>query len=87
MLNTTGERTIYAYDVGNKGTKIPNKCSFYLGQDWVPDGLTVAATGVVPTGAGKGVDIIARISEPIMRTQTNYTVQNCACVELDLKEV
>lgn len=69
-FNTTGPRAIYAWDVSNEGTKISNKRAFYLSQDWVPDGVKVAANGVVLTGAGKGVDVIAPTGELIMRIQT-----------------
>lgn len=64
--------------MSNNGTKIANKRAFYLSQDWVPDGLKVAANGVVLTGAGKGVDVIAPTGELVLRIQTNYTVQNFA---------
>lgn len=84
-FNTTGPRTIYAFDVANNGTKISNKRSFYLSQDWVPDGLKVAQNGLVLTGAGKGVDVIAPTGELVMRIQTNYTVQNFAWVGPELK--
>ena len=76
--NTTGRRTIYAYDVGQNGTKISNKRSFYLAQDWVPDGLKVSAEGLVVTGSGKGVDVIDPTGQLLIRVQTNYTVQNFA---------
>ena len=84
-FNTTGTRTIFAFDVANNGTKISNKRSFYLAQDWVPDGLKVAQNGLVLTGAGKGVDVIAPTGELIMRIQTNYTVQNFAWVGENLQ--
>lgn len=57
-FNTTGPRTIYDFDVAKNRTKISNKRSFYLSQDWVPDGLKVAENGIVLTGAGKGVDVL-----------------------------
>ena len=78
QFNTTGPRTIYAFDVDASGTKVNNKRSFYLSQDWVPDGVKVAANGVVLTGSGSGVDVIAPTGELILRIQTNYTVQNFA---------
>ena len=85
QFNTTGPRTIYAFDCLNNGTKIINKRAFYLSQDWVPDGLKVAQNGAVLTGAGKGVDVIAPTGELVMRIQTNYTVQNMAWTGDDLK--
>jgi sugar lactone lactonase YvrE len=86
-FNATGPRTIYAFDVANNGTLIFNKRSFYLAQDWVPDGLKVAANEVVLTGAGIGVDVIAPTGELILRIQTNYTVQNFAWVGRNLTEL
>ena len=43
--------------------KITNKRSFYLSQDWAPDGLKVAMKGPGVTSAEKGVDVIAPIGE------------------------
>ena len=76
--NTTGKRTIYAYDVANNGTKISNKRAFYLAQDWVPDGLKVSREGLVVTGTGHGVDVLDDLGQLLIRIQTNYTVQNFA---------
>ena len=84
QFNTTGPRTIYAFDASSDGKTINNKRAFYLSQDWVPDGLKVAANGAVLTGAGKGVDVIAPTGELILRIQTNYTVQNFAWTGTDL---
>ena len=84
-FNATGHRTIYAYDVGNNGTKITNKRAFYLAQDWVPDGLKVSAEGLVVTGAGYGVDVLDEVGQLLIRIQTNYTVQNFAWTGPDLK--
>jgi sugar lactone lactonase YvrE len=84
-FNTTGRRSIYAYDVSNNGTKISNRRSFYLAQDWVPDGLKVSAEGLVVTGAGHGVDVLDDMGQLLIRIQTNYTVQNFAWTGSDLK--
>lgn len=76
---TVGKRTIYAYDVLGNGTFRGNKRSFFLSQDWVPDGLKVAANGYVVTGTGKGVDVLdGETGAVVVRVQTNYTVQNFA---------
>jgi sugar lactone lactonase YvrE len=84
-FNTTGRRSIYAYDVSNNGTKVVNRRSFYLAQDWVPDGLKVSAEGLVVTGSGHGVDVLDDIGQLLIRIQTNYTVQNFAWTGSDLK--
>lgn len=85
-FNTTGKRTIYAYDLSADATYLTNKRAFYLAQDWVPDGLKVAANGYVVTGAGKGVDVLSETGDLLLRVQTNYTVQNFAWVGPDLTE-
>jgi sugar lactone lactonase YvrE len=77
-FNTTGKRAIYAFDVTNNGTRISNKRSFYLAQDWVPDGLKASQEGLVLTGSGHGVDILDDVGQLLIRIQTNYTVQNFA---------
>ncbi|KIY02414.1 uncharacterized protein Z520_02552 [Fonsecaea multimorphosa CBS 102226] len=77
-FNTTGKRTIYAWDVSNNGTRISNKRAFYLAQDWVPDGLKVSQEGLVLTGSGHGVDVLDDAGQLLIRIQTNYTVQNFA---------
>jgi sugar lactone lactonase YvrE len=84
--NQTGPRTVYKYDRVDNGTHITGKRPIWLSQDWVPDGLKVAANGYVLTGAGSGVDILDPFGVLIARVQTNYTVQNFAWVGDDLKE-
>jgi sugar lactone lactonase YvrE len=84
--NQTGARTVYKYDRVDNGTHITGKRPIWLSQDWVPDGLKVAANGYVLTGAGSGVDILDPFGVLIARVQTNYTVQNFAWVGEDLKE-
>ena len=74
-FNTTGQRTIYAYDVSSNGKKISNKRAFLLTQDWVPDGLKVSAEGLVVTGTGHGVDVLDDVGQLLIRIQTNYTIQ------------
>jgi hypothetical protein len=46
-FNTTGKRTIYAYDLTEDGNHIVNKRAIYLAQEGVPDGLKVARNGYV----------------------------------------
>ena len=73
--NQTGKRTIYKFDVVDNGNAISGKRPIWLAQDWVPDGLKVAANGMVLTGAGKGVDVLDEYGTLVLRVQTNYTVQ------------
>ena len=77
-FNVTGKRTIYAYDIGGNGTYLANKRAIYLAQDWIPDGVKVAANGYVVTAAGRGVDVLDPEGTLLVRVQTNYTVQNFA---------
>lgn len=76
--NTTGPRGIFAFDVDNNGTKIHNKRSFYLVQDYIPDGLDVSADGLVLSASGHGLDVLADTGELVMRIQTNHSVANFA---------
>ncbi|RDW88137.1 hypothetical protein BP6252_00169 [Coleophoma cylindrospora] len=85
-FNTTGKRTLYAYDLTEDRNHIINKRAIYLAQDWVPDGLKVARNGYILTGAGKGVDILDTDGGLVMRVQTNFTVQNFAWTGADYKE-
>ncbi|MCJ1470600.1 hypothetical protein MMC07_009246 [Pseudocyphellaria aurata] len=78
FFNATGKRTIYAYDLNDKGTSLLNKRPIYLAQDGIPDGLKVAQNGYVVTAAGEGVDVLDEDGTLLVRVQTNYTVQNFA---------
>ena len=69
---------MYAFDLSKDATYLTNKRPIYLAQDWVPDGLKVAANGYVVTGTGRGVDVIDEKGTLLVRVQTNYTVQNFA---------
>ena len=46
-FNSTGKRTIYAFDLTTNGNSLINKRPIYLAQDLVPDGLKVARNGYV----------------------------------------
>jgi sugar lactone lactonase YvrE len=74
--NTTGRRSIYAFDVANNGTKVSNRRSFYLAQDYIPDGIKVSREGLVITATGHGVDVIDPLGQLLLRVQTNHSVQN-----------
>ncbi|KAK6408899.1 hypothetical protein LTR95_018375 [Oleoguttula sp. CCFEE 5521] len=84
--NQTGPKAIYKFDLVDRGTHIANKRPVWYAQDYVPDGLKVAANGWVLTGAGKGVDVLDEYGVLIMRVQTNYVVQNFAWVGDTLTE-
>lgn len=71
--NTTGKRTIYAYDLDESQTVITNKRAIYLAMDFVPDGLKVAENGYLVTSTGHGIDVLTPKGIPILRIQTNYT--------------
>jgi hypothetical protein len=81
-FDASGPRTIYKFDARDRGDilEIGNKRAIYLAQDWVPDGLKVAANGLIVTGAGKGVDVLDEFGTLIVRIRANYTVQNFAWV-------
>jgi sugar lactone lactonase YvrE len=74
--NTTGARTVYAYDISADGTYATNKRPFYRSQDYVPDGLKVARNGYVLTATGHGVDILDEQGTLLVRIQTSYIAVN-----------
>lgn len=63
-----------------------NKRPFYYSQEWVPDGVNVAANGfvVAGVGVGMGVDVTDRTGSLVLQTRTHYIVQNFAWVGEDL---
>ncbi|KEF56107.1 gluconolactonase [Exophiala aquamarina CBS 119918] len=85
--NTTGKRSIYAFDVTNNGTKIANKRSFYLAQDYIPDGLKVSREGLILTAGGKGLDVIDDTGKLLIRVQANHSVSNFAFTGPELNTV
>jgi sugar lactone lactonase YvrE len=85
--NTTGTRTIYAFDVSSNGTKITNKRSFYLAHDYIPDGVKVSSEGLVLTASGQGIDIIDEVGQLLIRVQTNHTVNNLVFTGPDLNTI
>jgi sugar lactone lactonase YvrE len=56
-FNATGKQTVYKYDIVDDGMALVNKRAIYLAQSWAPDGLKVAANGMVVTTTGKGVGV------------------------------
>jgi len=74
-MNATGPRFLYKFDITDNGTNLANKRPIYLAQDWVPDGVKVAANGMVLTATGPGVDVLNEYGTLLMRVQTNFTVQ------------
>ena len=87
VFDPLGRRTVYAFDLSADGAYLYNRRPIWFAQDWVPDGLKVAANGYVLTGAGQGVDVLSPQGELLVRVQANYTVQNFAWVGEDLKEL
>lgn len=85
-FNRTNAHTIYKFDLTPDGDALINKRPFYYSQEWVPDGLKVAANGYVVTGAGFGVDVLDLTGSLVLRIQTDYIVQNFAWVGRDMKE-
>ena len=83
--DTDHDRTIYAFDLSEDGTRATNKRPVYLSAGYVPDGLKVAANGYILTGNGKGVDVLDPFGQLLLTVQTNYTVQNFAWTGPELK--
>lgn len=84
--NETGARTVYKYDLVDNGTHITGKRPIWYAQDWIPDGLKVAANGMVVTATGKGVDVLDDVGTLILRVQTEFVVQNFAWTGTNLTE-
>ncbi|KAL1634252.1 hypothetical protein SLS58_010757 [Diplodia intermedia] len=76
--NTTGKRSIYAYDVDPARKVLANKRPFYQSMQMVPDGIKVSADGYVVAGTGGGVIVLSPEGEPVVLVQTNFTVINVA---------
>ncbi|THW36780.1 hypothetical protein D6D22_07520 [Aureobasidium pullulans] len=78
--NQTAKHTVYKYDIVDADTApaLINKRPFYYSQEWVPDGVNVAANGFVVAGVGMGVDVIDRTSSLVLQIRTHYIVQNFA---------
>jgi len=85
-FNQTGVRAVYKYDRVDNGTHITGKRPIWYSQDWVPDGLKVAANGYVVTGSGLGVDVLDEYGVLIVRIQTDFVVQNFAWTGPNLTE-
>ena len=85
-FNQTGPRAIYKFDIVDEGTNIAGKRPIWYSQDWVPDGLKVAANGFVVTGSGPGVDVLDPYGVLVVRVQTDFIVQNMVWVGEDLTE-
>ena len=56
-----------------------------MAPDFAPDGIKVAANGMILAAAGAGVDVLDTVGNLILRVQTNFTVQNMAFSGNDLK--
>lgn len=76
--NTTGARTIYAFDMSKSGNSIMNRRPIYLAPNYAADGLKVAGNGYVVAATGKGVDVLDEEGTLLVRVQTNFTVNNFA---------
>ena len=85
-FDAAGPRTVYKFDIVDNGTHISGKKPLWLSQDWIPDGLKVAANGFVLAGTGNGVDVLDPLGVLVVRVQANYTVQNFAWVGEGLSE-
>lgn len=85
LFNSTGPRSLYAFNVSEDGLTIGNKRVIYQAIDFAPDGLKTAKNGLIVTATGKGVDVLDERGALILRVQTNYTVQNFAWTGEELK--
>ncbi|KAK0628750.1 lactonohydrolase [Bombardia bombarda] len=77
-VNSTGPRTIYAYDMVPSRKTLLNKRPIYRALDYAPDGIKVSREGYLVTATGHGIDVLTAEGEPLVRVQTNFTVINIA---------
>jgi sugar lactone lactonase YvrE len=85
--NTTGKRTIYAYDLDSQGMGLRNKRPIHLAFDYAPDGIKVSKEGYIVAAEGFGVSVIDPEGELLVVVQTNFTVINIAFVGRDAEEL
>ncbi|GME39365.1 lactonohydrolase [Neofusicoccum parvum] len=80
QFNSTGKRSIYAFDVGPTRKYLTNKRPFYQSMQLVPDGIKVSEDGYVIAATGGGITVLSPGGEPVALVQTNFTVINIAWV-------
>lgn len=77
LLNNTGKRTIYKFDLVDDGRAITNKRPIHYDViGTVPDGLKVARNGYVVTASGNGLSVMDQYGDMILRVQMNFTANN-----------
>ncbi|THZ55626.1 hypothetical protein D6C86_08459 [Aureobasidium pullulans] len=79
-ISPDAKNTVYKYDIvdADAAPALINKRPFYYSQEWVPDGVNVAANGFVVAGVGMGVNVIDRTGSLVLQIRTHYIVQNFA---------
>lgn len=87
QYNSTGKRSVYAYDVDAARKVLRNKRPFYQSMQMVPDGIKVSEDGYVVAGTGGGVVVLSPEGEPVVLVQTNFTVINIAWAGPGLDEL
>ncbi|KAJ2970342.1 hypothetical protein NUW58_g9727 [Xylaria curta] len=73
--NSTGKRTIYAFDVTSDGI-LQNRRPIYTSMDYVADGMRVASNGYLVASAGYGVDILDAGGSHLARIQLDFIATN-----------
>ncbi|EKG19757.1 Six-bladed beta-propeller TolB-like protein [Macrophomina phaseolina MS6] len=85
--NTTGKRTIYAYDLDPSGKRLLNKRPLHLAMDYAPDGIKVSREGFIIAATGFGIVVLDTDGELLVQVQTNFTVINIAWAGPDADEL
>ena len=84
LLNATGKRAIYKFDLVDDGRAIVNKRPIYYDAiGTVPHGLKVARNGHIVTATGNGLSVMDTYGDMIVRVQTNFTVNNFVWLGFD----
>ncbi|KAK2780606.1 hypothetical protein FQN52_002137 [Onygenales sp. PD_12] len=85
--NSTGKRTLYAFDVSPDRSALLNKRPLYQAMEYVVDGLKVAENGMIVAATGRGIDVLDKHGAPLVRVQTNSTAMNMQWVGPDYDEL
>ena len=59
-LDPAGPRSVYAFDVYNRGRQLKNRRLIYVADRGIPDGIKVDAWGRIYTGCLDGVHVLSR---------------------------
>ncbi|KAH8881409.1 gluconolactonase [Thozetella sp. PMI_491] len=88
-VSTTGPRSVYALDLVESpaGKRPSSRRPIYFTEDFIDDGLHVAANGFILGAAGFSVDVLSELGELLVKIQTDFYIQNLQFAGPDLDEL